>query len=71
MQVYNPYSNEFRKWHGREKGEQPPKPFHLPDKHWDRSDANSGMLTLYCRGRGRSCIEKLFSLLQPQFAFFW
>lgn len=34
-QVYNPYSNEFRKWHGREKGEQPPKPFHLPDKHWE------------------------------------
>jgi len=37
-QVYNPYSEEFRKWHGREKGfDQPPKPFRLPDKHWEPS----------------------------------
>lgn len=35
-EVYNPYSEEFRKWHGREQGfEQPPKPFRLPDKHWE------------------------------------
>lgn len=37
-QVYNPYSDEFRKWHGREPGfDQPPKPFRLPDQHWERS----------------------------------
>lgn len=37
-QVYNPYSDEFRKWHGREQGfDQPPKPFRLPDKHWEPS----------------------------------
>merc|ERR1712060_229956 len=34
-QVYNPYSPEFRKWHGREAGELPPKPFRLSDKHWE------------------------------------
>jgi len=37
-QVYNPYSEEFRKWHNREPGfDQPPKPFRLPDKHWEPS----------------------------------
>jgi len=34
-QVYNPYSSEFRRWHGQETGDQPPKPFRLPDKHWE------------------------------------
>lgn len=34
-QVYNPYSTDFRNWHGREAGEQPPKPFRLPDRHWE------------------------------------
>lgn len=37
-QVYNPYSQEFRQWHGREKGgDQPPKPFRIPDEYWERS----------------------------------
>lgn len=34
-QVYDPYSPESRKWYGREAGDQPPKPFRLPDKHWE------------------------------------
>nr|ALP13658.1 ribosomal protein S18 [Karenia brevis] len=35
--VYNPYSKEFRQWHGRKSGQAPPKPFRLPDKHWEPS----------------------------------
>merc|ERR1712113_700138 len=34
-QVYNPYSPEFRRWHGREAGETPPKPFRLDERHWE------------------------------------
>lgn len=41
-QVYNPYSQEFRKWHGREKGfDQLPKPFRIHDKHWERTPLQS------------------------------
>lgn len=36
-QVHNPYSQNFRKYHERSPSEQPPKPFHLPDKHWEPS----------------------------------
>lgn len=35
--VYNPYSPEFRNWHGRQAGEEMPKPFRLPDKYWERT----------------------------------
>lgn len=35
--VYNPYSSDFKRYHGREKGDEPPKPFRLPDKHWEQS----------------------------------
>lgn len=34
-QVYNPYSRDFRNWHGRKAGDKPPVPFRLPDKHWE------------------------------------
>jgi len=33
--MYNPYSKEFKNWHGREAGDQMPKPFRLPDRHWE------------------------------------
>jgi ribosomal protein S18 len=35
--MYNPYSPEFKKFHGREAAEAPPKPFALPDRHWERT----------------------------------
>lgn len=35
--VYNPYSHEFKDHHGRQAGETPPKPFALPDQHWERT----------------------------------
>jgi len=35
---YNPYSSAFTNYHGRKGSvEEPPKPFRLPDKHWERS----------------------------------
>jgi ribosomal protein S18 len=35
---YNPYSPAFTNYHDRKKNvEEPPKPFRLPDKHWDRT----------------------------------
>lgn len=37
-QIYNPYSQEFRHWHGREKGgDQPPKPFRIAEQYWERT----------------------------------
>jgi len=40
--IYNPYSNDFRRFHGMEKGmEQPPKPFRLPDVHWEKTPLQS------------------------------
>lgn len=33
--IYNPYSSSFQRWHNRTPGEQPPKPFRLPDKYWE------------------------------------
>eukprot|EP00930_Biecheleria_cincta_P070916 TRINITY_DN58486_c0_g1_i1.p1 TRINITY_DN58486_c0_g1~~TRINITY_DN58486_c0_g1_i1.p1 ORF type:complete len:378 (+),score=56.17 TRINITY_DN58486_c0_g1_i1:77-1135(+) len=35
--VYNPYSSSFRDYHERQAGDQPPKPFRLPDKYWEPS----------------------------------
>lgn len=36
--VYNPYSPEFKQWHGQEAGgQQPPKPFRLPDRYWEKT----------------------------------
>jgi len=35
--AYNPYSAEAAAWHGRSPGEQPPRPFRLPDRHWEPS----------------------------------
>lgn len=35
--VYNPYSADFKKHHGRESRDPPPLPFALPDKHWERT----------------------------------
>jgi len=40
-QVYNPYSPEFRQWHGRQAGEQPPQPFRLHDRFWDPTPLQS------------------------------
>jgi ribosomal protein S18 len=42
--MYNPYSKEFREYHGREAKEAPPKPFMLPDKHWERSPLQERLL---------------------------
>merc|ERR1711862_33332 len=33
--IYSPFSSQFRDWHGQEPGDQPPKPFRLPDKYWE------------------------------------
>lgn len=33
--VYNPYSREFRNWHSREVPSEMPKPFRMPDRHWE------------------------------------
>lgn len=35
--VYNPYTPEFKKHHGRESRDPPPLPFALPDRHWERT----------------------------------
>ena len=35
--MYNPYTADFRAYHGRETPERPPKPFRLPDKFWEPS----------------------------------
>ena len=35
--MYNPYTPDFRQYHGREPPERPPKPFRLPDKFWEPS----------------------------------
>lgn len=42
--VYNPYSPEFKKWHGRQAGETPPKPFALHDRHWERTPLQERLL---------------------------
>lgn len=36
-QYYNPFSKQFARFHGRELRKAPPKPFRLPDKHWELS----------------------------------
>jgi len=33
--VYNPYNTSFRNYHKREKPDEPPKPFRLPDTFWE------------------------------------
>mmetsp|Transcript_36861 Transcript_36861/g.78218 ORF Transcript_36861/g.78218 Transcript_36861/m.78218 type:complete len:398 (-) Transcript_36861:33-1226(-) len=38
----NPYSEEHRRFHGRERGfDQLPKPFRITDKHWERTPLQS------------------------------
>lgn len=34
---YNPYSAEFQRLHERSPSDAPPKPFRLPDHHWERT----------------------------------
>lgn len=35
--IYNPYSREFRRQHGRKASEPMPVPFHMPDMFWERT----------------------------------
>mmetsp|Transcript_16680 Transcript_16680/g.39126 ORF Transcript_16680/g.39126 Transcript_16680/m.39126 type:complete len:307 (+) Transcript_16680:167-1087(+) len=35
--VYNPYTKASMQWHGRQAGDQMPKPFRLPDRYWEPS----------------------------------
>lgn len=41
--VYNPYTEDFRRWHGRGLPNEPPKPFRIPDKHWERTPLQEKM----------------------------